>query len=266
MPPILAEEAEKEMEELLKHGIVQKSRSAWNSPLVVVGRKPDAAGRKRYRVCVDFRAVNKVISQDNFPLPNVLDLFDKLEGAKFFITLDLKAGFHAIEIDPRDRHKTAFSTRTDHLEFTRMCFGLRNASAEFQRMINILLISMQNVLVFIDDILIFSKTMEGLEKTLIEVMERLRKANLLLQPEKCVFLREEMPYLGHIISKDGCRPDPAKISAVEIHPRICKNSKMPDGSTEKGRTIRLDPRMPEGVRNAERRISQKTDPTIPRLQ
>jgi len=140
---------------------------------------------------------------------------DQLGGARYFSVCDLASGFHQIKMDPTDSHKTAFTTPFGHYEFDRMPFGLKNAPATFQRLMDLVLSGLQGeeVFVYMDDIVIYATSLEEHERKYNLLMERLRNANLKLQPDKCEFLKTEVTYLGHVISKDGVKPDPKKLEA-----------------------------------------------------
>lgn len=220
LPEAHRREVKKQTGEMLADGVIQASKSQWNAPLLVVTKKPDAAGNVKLRVVVDFRKLNEVTIGDSYPLPNIDDILDKLGRAQYFTTLDLASGFHQIPMAERDKEKTAFSTLEGHFEYTRMPFGLKNAPPTFQRLMNAVLVGLQGIdcYVYLDDIVIFGSTLAEHNKRLRAVFERLREARLSLQPGKCRFLRKETQYLGHIISGEGVRPDPGKIAAVENFP------------------------------------------------
>ncbi|KAM0724355.1 Retrovirus-related Pol polyprotein from transposon 17.6 [Formica fusca] len=205
---------------MLKNGIIRTSASQWNAPLLVVPKKADASGKPKLRVVVDFRKLNDLTIGDSFPLPNITEILDQLGNAKYFTTLDLASGYHQIPMAEQDKQKTAFSTPYGHYEFNRMPFGLKNAPATFQRLMNSILTGMQGLkcLVYLDDIVIYGASLEDHNKRLKEVLQRLRENNLKLQPDKCEFLRKEVIYLGHIISENGISPDPSKLTAIKEFP------------------------------------------------
>jgi len=205
---------------MLRNKIIQTSVSQWNAPLLVVPKKADASGKPKLRVVVDFRKLNDLTIGDSFPLPNITEILDQLGNAKYFTTLDLASGYHQIPMAERDKQKTAFSTPYGHYEFNRMPFGLKNAPATFQRLMNSVLTGMQGLkcLVYLDDIVIYGASLEEHNKRLEEVLQRLRENNLKLQPDKCEFLRKETIYLGHIISENGISPDPSKLTAIKEFP------------------------------------------------
>ena len=147
-----------------------------------------------------------------YPLPNITDIFDQVGNACYYTVIDCVSGFHQITLDEADAHKTAFSTPSGHFEFVRMPFGLKNAAPEYQRAMNITLDGMigKGVFVYIDDIVIYAKTLKEHEELFNEVMDRLRKSCWKLEPKKCEILRREVTYLGHIIGANGLNPDPKK--------------------------------------------------------
>jgi Reverse transcriptase (RNA-dependent DNA polymerase). len=219
-PPVHKEEINRQVNELLEGEIIRNSQSPYNTPIWIVPKKPDSQGNKRWRLVLDFRALNEKTIGDSYPLPNITDILDQLGGAKYFSTFDLASGFHQIKMSTEDRHKTAFSTPYGHYEFDRMPFGLKNAPATFQRLMDLVLTGLQGIelFVYLDDIVIYAGSLDEHELKFRRLMGRLRSANLKLQPDKCEFLRKEVGYLGHVIGEDGVRPDPGKIEAVKNFP------------------------------------------------
>lgn len=226
LPYSQKEEISKQVEEMQRDGIIRPSDSPWNAPLLVVPKKEDASGTKKYRVVVDFRKLNNITVGDAFPMPNVTEILDQLGKAKYFTCLDMASGYHQIPLQAEDKQKTGFSTDQGHFEFERMCFGLKGAPATFQRMMNRVLIGLNGIktFVYLDDVIIIGTSLEDHQKQLKEVFERLRKYNLKLQPLKCEFLRKEVAYLGHIITDKGVKPDPKTTECVAKFP-IPKNQK-----------------------------------------
>ncbi|KMQ92094.1 enzymatic polyprotein endonuclease reverse [Lasius niger] len=141
---------------MLRNGIIRPSTSQWNVPLLVVPKKADASIKPKLRVVVDFRKLNDLTIGDSFPLPNITDILDQLGNAKYFTILDLVSGYHQIPMEESDKGKTVFSTPYGHYEYNRMPFGLKNAPATFQRLMNSILTGMQRIkcLVYLDDIVI----------------------------------------------------------------------------------------------------------------
>ena len=183
---------------------------------VVLGPKRDGS----LRFCVDYIKLNAITSKDVFPLPRIDDILDTLGGTRYFTSLDLASEYWQIELDDDAHVKSAFTTYNGLYKFTRMPFGLCNAPATFQRVMQAVLVGLEaeSVFVYLDDILVASKSFSQHTKQLKVVFERLRAAGLRLKPGKCFFLRDKVTYLGHVISAKGIQPDPAKTRKVESFP------------------------------------------------
>lgn len=219
-PEIHKTEVKTQVNKMLNDGIIQHSNSPWSSPIWIVPKKLDASKKRKWRIVIDFRKLNLKTVDDKFPLPNITDILDKLGRAKYFSTLDLANGFHQIEMKNEDIPKTAFSTDTGHYEFKRLPFGLKNAPATFQRVMNNILRGLQNEIcaVYLDDIIIFSTSLEEHIQRLKTIFERLRNANFKVQLDKSEFLHKEVDYLGHKITQNGVKPNPDKINSVKHFP------------------------------------------------
>lgn len=185
-PHIHKPEVDKQINDMLADGIIQQSISPWISPIWVVPKKADSSGQKKWRIVVDYRKLNEKTIDDKFPIPNIEDILDKLGRSAYFTILDLKSGFHQIKVDPTDRQKTAFSTDKGHFEFIRMPFGLKNAPATFQRVMNTILKELigKCCLVYLDDIIIFGSSLQQHIENLDKVLTRLTEANLKIQLDK----------------------------------------------------------------------------------
>ncbi|KAJ9544243.1 hypothetical protein OSB04_023950 [Centaurea solstitialis] len=209
-PPELQELSE-QLQELSGKGFIRPSSSPWGAPILFVKKKDGS-----HRMCIDYRGLNKVTIKNRYPLPRIDDLFDQLQGASWFSKIDLRSGYHQLKVKEADVHKTAFRTRYGHFEFLVMPFGLTNAPAAFMDLMNRVCRPMldRSVIVFIDDILIYSKTKEEHVMHLREVLEVLRRERLYAKFSKCAFWLEEVQFLGHIINREGIKVDPAKIEAV----------------------------------------------------
>jgi hypothetical protein len=168
------------------------------------------------RMCVDNRSLNEVTIKNKYPLPRIEDLFDQMKGASVFSKIDLRSGYHQLKIRESDIPKTTFHTRYGLYEYTVMSFGLTNAPAYFMYLMNKVFIEYLDrfVVVFIDDILIFSKTMEEHEEHLRLVLEKLRSNQLDAKFNKCEFRLTEVAILGHVISAGGVSVDPGKVKDV----------------------------------------------------
>ncbi|KAL0130247.1 hypothetical protein PUN28_002085 [Cardiocondyla obscurior] len=199
LPEKHKEEVNRQIDKMLKEDIIRQSSSQWNAPILVVPKKVDASGKAKLRIVVDFRKINEITIGDSFPIPNITEILDQLGNAKYFTILDLASGYHQIQMKEEHKCKTAFSTPHGHYEFNRMLFGLKNAPATFQRLMNSVLAGLQGIkcLVYLDDVVIYGPTLEEHNKRLTSVFSRLRENNLKLQPDKCEFLRKE------IVHKDG---------------------------------------------------------------
>lgn len=219
-PQVINDEINRQINKMLEDKIVQPSHSPWSAPVHLVPKKLDATNEKKYRLVIDYRKLNEITVDDKYPLPNITELFDKLGRSTYFSTLDLASGYHQIEVAEEDRQKTAFSSNSGHYEFSRMPFGLKTAPATFQRTIDNVLRGLQGIhcLVYLDDIIIYSSSLQEHIAKLRTVFDRLRKTNLKVQLDKSEFLRKEVLYLGHTITSDGLKPNNDKIKAILDYP------------------------------------------------
>lgn len=219
-PEVHKQEVNTQISKMLQQGIIRPSTSPWSSPLWVVPKKKDASGKVKWRIVIDYRKLNDVTVGDAYPLPNITDILDQLGHSKYFTTLDLANGFHQIKLDQEDIPKTAFSTPQGLYEYVRMPFGLKNAPATFQRLMNTVLSGIHGLycFVYLDDIVIYANSVEDHTLKLESVFKRLQENNLKLQPDKCEFMRKEVAYLGHVITNQGVLPDPEKTKTIEQFP------------------------------------------------
>lgn len=204
------------LQELLEAGVIRESESPFSSPIVVVRKKNNSV-----RLCIDFRKLNSQTIKDAYALPNLEEAFSVLTGSRWFSVLDLKSGYYQIEMEESDKQKTAFVCPLGFWEFNRMPQGITNAPSTFQRLMERCMgdLNRKEVLVFIDDLIVFSRTLEEHEARLKEVLKRLREFKLKLSPEKCKFCQTSVKYLGHIVSQSGVETDPAKVEALKTWPR-----------------------------------------------
>ena len=215
IPPSQFQEVHEHIKELKACGIIKTSQSPYASPIVIV-RKKDG----RIRLCVDYRHLNSRTIRDAHPLPRIDESLDALGNAKYFSCLDLTSGYLQVQMAEKDRQKTAFTTPMGLYEYTRMPFGLTNAPATFQRLMTMVLGDMNysEVLIYLDDIVVFSSTIEEHLHRLRRVFSRLREHGLKLKPSKCHLFKTEVGYLGHVISEKGIATDPAKVEVVKKWP------------------------------------------------
>jgi hypothetical protein len=210
-------ELKKQLDDLLRHGFIRPSQSPFGSPILFVKKKEGDL-----RMCVDYRALNKLTVKNTYPLPRIDELMDHLRGAKFFSKIDLRSGYHQIRIAPEDIHKTAFRTRYGLYEFTVLPFGLTNAPATFMTLMNDVFRDLLDsfVVVYLDDILIYSKNKKAHLDHIEQVLQRLQEHNLYAKLSKCDFCKNEVEFLGHVVGQDGIKVDPAKVKTVQEWPAL----------------------------------------------
>ncbi|OWY95251.1 Gag-pol fusion protein [Phytophthora megakarya] len=201
---------------MLSAGVIEEGTGAWGFPVVLVKKKD---GEMRF--CVDYRAFNKIMRKDVYPLPRIDETLDALGGALLFTTLDLRAGYWQIRVAEQDKEKTAFTTKGGLYQFVRMPFGLTNAPSTFQRLMNSVLRGLMWItcLVYLDDIVIYTRG--GIEQHVVQlacVLQRLSEAGLTLKLKKCHFAMSSMEYLGHELSAEGVRPLDRLVNAVRDFP------------------------------------------------
>ncbi|KAK7921985.1 hypothetical protein WMY93_008887 [Mugilogobius chulae] len=203
------------LRDLLEAGVIRESESPFSSPIVVVRKKNGDV-----RLCIDYRKLNLQTVKDAYALPNLEESFSALNGSRWFSVLGLKSGYYQIEMEEADKAKTAFVTPLGFWEFNRMPQGVTNAPGTFQRLMEKCMgdLHLKEVLVFLDDLIIFSDSLEEHERRLLRVLHRLKEYGLKLSPDKCRFFQTSVKYLGHVVSERGVETDPEKVSALKSWP------------------------------------------------
>ena len=211
MSPTELDELKKQLAELQAHKFIQPSKSPFGAPVLFV-RKKDGS----IRMCVDYRALNKITIKNKYPLPRIEELFDRLLGSKYFTKIDLRSGYHQVRIHPDDVPKTAFRTRYGHFEFLVLPFGLCNAPATFMHLMQDVFRPFLDafVIVFLDDILVYSASLEEHRSHVHQVLSLLRKHKLYAKLSKCELFKQSVSFLGHVVSEKGIHMDPEKIKAI----------------------------------------------------
>lgn len=208
-------ELKEQLAGLTKSGFIQPSKSPYGAPILFVKKKDGTT-----RMCVDYRALNDITIKNSYPLPRIDELFDRLQGSKYFSKIDLRSGYHQIRIVPEDVPKTAFRTRYGHYEFLVLPFGLTNAPATFMHLMHQTFREQLDdfVIVFLDDILIYSRTLADHTVHVRKVLDILRKEKLYAKESKCELFRPEVEFLGHIVGRDGLRMMEDKVKSVQDWP------------------------------------------------
>jgi len=204
-----------EVEKMLAKGVIEHSDSPWSSPPVLVKKKDGT-----FRFCVDYRKLNGVTRKDAYPLPRIDDCLDCLAGSQWFCTLDLSSGYWQIAMEDKDKIKTAFTSPRGHYQFKVMPFGVTNGPATLERLMELVLrgLSSEQCLCYMDDVIVCGTTFNETIMNLKEVLGKLSVAGLRLKPSKCELFRTEVSFLGHVVGRQGVKPDPKKIEAVQKWP------------------------------------------------
>jgi hypothetical protein len=204
-----------QVDQLLGDGLAEEGYGPWAAPVVIVTKHDGTP-----RFCVDYRKLNNVTKKDAYPLPRIEDCVESLSGSKWFCTLDLASGYWQVPVAEKDRPKTGFVTRKGLFQFKVLPFGLCNAPATFERLMELVLRGLQweSCLIYLDDVITFGKSFEEALHNLRLVFTRFRKANLKLKPKKCHLMQGSVSFLGHVVSEKGVSCDPSKIKAVQDWP------------------------------------------------
>jgi hypothetical protein len=215
MSPAELDELKRQLDELIVGGFIRPSKSPFGAPVLFVKKKD-----KSLRMCVDYRDLNRITVKNRYALPRVDELFDRLKGAKYFSKVDLRSGYHQVRIHEEDIHKTAFRTRYGHYEFLVLPFGLTNAPATFMHLMQSLFGAQLDhfVIVFLDDILIFSKSLAEHKQHVRKVLAILRENKLYAKESKCEFFKQSISFLGHVVSQHGISMETDKVKAIQNWP------------------------------------------------
>ncbi|KAK3108916.1 hypothetical protein FSP39_018571 [Pinctada imbricata] len=216
IPPAMFDEVKQHLQTLLDGGIIRKSKSPWSSNVVLCRKK-----NNELRMCVDYRQLNQRTKKDSYALPRVEDILDALSGNKYFTILDMKSGYHQIEVHEAHKERTAFTVGPlGFYEYTRMPFGLVNAPATYQRLMEQCFegLHLDICYIYLDDLIIYAKTFEEHLERVEKIFQRLREVNLKLSPKKCEFFKDKVKYVGNIVSEKGIEPDPGKIDKAKNWP------------------------------------------------
>ena len=216
LPTAHLEEIDRQVSTMLEQDIIEYSCSPWSSNVVIVKKKDGSL-----RFCVDYRRLNDVTTKDSYPLPRISDCLDALATGRYFSAFDLRSGYFQVLMDEADKEKTSFVTRSGLYQFKVMPFGVTNGPATFQRLMDMTLagLNYQICLVYLDDIILMSRTVDEHLERLKLILDRLRTAGLKLKPSKCNLLQKSISFLGHIVSENGIAADPVKVQAVAEWPR-----------------------------------------------
>jgi len=215
VPYNVEEWVDRQVEQLRSANIIRESSSPWAAPIVVVKKK-----NGEFRMCIDYRRLNSLTVRPIYNIPDSSGIFYHISDSTFFSTIDVSSAYHQCPIKESDKHLTAFTTRNGQFEFNRMPFGLCGAPFTFQRLMTSVLRDQNwlTCLIYLDDIVVFSRTFEEHVQRLSVIFGKIREAGLKLSPAKCKFFSPEVKYLGHVISKDGLKTDPEKICALKKWP------------------------------------------------
>lgn len=215
LAPADIEDVRQHLQQLLAAGIIKESRSPFASPIVVVRKKNGSV-----RICIDYRTLNSRTIPDQYTIPRIDDALDCLTGSKWFSVLDLRSGYYQISMSEQDKEKTAFICPLGFYQFERMPQGITGAPATFQRLMEKAVGDMHllQVIVYLDDIIVFGRTLEEHEQRLLKVLDRLEEFGLKVSIDKCQFCQSQVKYVGHIVSQAGIATDPGKVAVVRNWP------------------------------------------------
>src|SRR6266540_3908956 len=217
---------EEQVQIMLQNGIIKESSSSYAFNVVVI-RKKDRAGEEMDRLCINYAPLNKHTIPDRYPLPNINEMLSSFWGSKWFTVIDLASAYWQFQLRKKDRSKTAFLTRNGQYQFKVMPFGLNNALATFQRLMNKVLRQYigRFVQVYLDDVIIYSNNLDEYKRHIKAVLEKIREANLKLKPSKCQWFQIELKFVGYLVGRNGIRPNPQNVEKI-------KNTEVPKNTME----------------------------------
>lgn len=220
LPQASKDEINKQIDDMLRNDIIEEAQSEFSSPLLIVPKKTDNSGEKKWRVVIDYRLLNQKIQDDKFPLPNITEILDSLSGAMYFSHLDLSQGYYQLELDRDSRPLTAFLTNQGQFQMKRLPMGLKISPSSFSRLMTIAMsgLNYEKCFVYLDDLIIFGRNLHDHNSNLMKVFDRLRQVNLKLNPSKCEFLKKDLLYLGNVITPNGILPDEQKTQVLKDYP------------------------------------------------
>jgi hypothetical protein len=220
VPYALRDEMKRQIEEMKERGVLSEAATEWAAPVILVHKKsPD--GTPKHRFCADFRGLNAITQVPVYTMPLVQEYIDRLNGNRYFTLIDMQDAYHHIPIKPEDKPKTGIKTLLGSYQYERLAFGLAGAPSTFTKVIDRVLLGLGTVtcLIYMDNILIFAKTIEEHAERLGQVFEWLRSARFTLNLAKCHFAEGQVEYLGHCVTQDGVRPSEGKVKAIKNFPR-----------------------------------------------
>lgn len=219
LPNALKNEVQRQIDDMLENDIIEETTSEWSSPVLLVPKKTDRSGKKKWRLVIDYRKLNNKIQDDKFPLPNITDILDSLSNNIYYSKLDLSQSYYQLLLSQQSRKYTAFTTDKQY-QMKRCPMGLKTSPSVFSRLMTIAMsgLNYKACFIYLDDCIVVGNCLENHNKNLMSILQRLREVNLKLNPLKCEFLRKEIIYLGHKITPEGIFPDPSKIESIRTYP------------------------------------------------
>ena len=219
VPCALRAEMKRQLDEMIQRGVITPSCSEWAAPVLLV-KKKSVVGSPKFRFCTDFRGLNAVTKIPVYPVPDIKRNLLLMAGSRYFTLLDIESAYWHIPIHPDDKDKTGFVTPFWSFRYETLAYGLAGAPSNFQKIMDVTLMGLKDIcaLVYLDDILIFSNTIQEHARRIRMVLDRIREAKFKLNLDKCTFAAREVAYLGHLVSTNGVSPDASKVEAIKPFP------------------------------------------------